>query len=72
MRLANDLSLSLSLRLSAIRSLIAIGALSPESSSLTSLGRHLAALPVDVRVGKMLVYSAMLGCLDSMSIIAGS
>lgn len=34
------------------------------SGSLTALGKHLATLPVDVRVGKMLIYAAMLGCLD--------
>lgn len=34
------------------------------SGGLTALGRHLATLPVDVRVGKMLIYAAMLGCLD--------
>ena len=37
---------------------------SPASGGLTALGRHLATLPVDVRVGKMLIYAAMLGCLD--------
>lgn len=33
---------------------------------LTPLGHHLAALPVTVRIGKMLVYAAVLGCLQPM------
>ena len=40
-----------------------VGACNPRESTLTPLGQHLAALPVNVRVGKMLVYGAMLGCL---------
>ncbi|KAK3236954.1 hypothetical protein CYMTET_52935, partial [Cymbomonas tetramitiformis] len=37
---------------------------------LTALGHHLALLPVDARVGKMLVYGAILGCLSPMLTIA--
>jgi len=43
-----------------------IGALD-EKENLTSLGQHLASLPVDVRVGKMLLYGAVLGCLGPVS-----
>ena len=43
-----------------------VGACHPSTPSLTPLGHHLAALPVDVRLGKMLVYSAVLGCLQPM------
>lgn len=32
--------------------------------SLTPLGHHLANLPVNVRLGKMLIYAAMFGCLE--------
>ena len=32
--------------------------------ALTSLGRHLARMPMDPRVGKALVYGCLLGCLD--------
>lgn len=48
----------------------------PASSSgsggeqLTALGRHLAALPCPVRVGKMLVYGAVLGVLQPVLAIA--
>ena len=44
------------------------GASSPSGGRLTPLGRLLASLPVDVRVGKMLVYAAMLGCLDPVGV----
>lgn len=37
-----------------------------EVPTLTPLGHHLAALPVDVRIGKMLIFSAILGCLEPM------
>ena len=36
------------------------------SPTLTPLGHHLAALPVNVRIGKMLVYAAVFGCLEPM------
>ena len=35
-----------------------------EGETLTPLGHHLAALPVHVRIGKMLLYAAILGCLE--------
>jgi ATP-dependent RNA helicase DHX57 len=54
---------------SAIKTLKQIGALD-EKERLTSLGSHLAALPVDVRVGKMLLYGAVLGCLAPVLTIA--
>ena len=52
--------------------LITIGALSRHTEELTPLGRHLAALPVDPRVGKMLVTAATFGCLSpALTIAAG-
>ena len=54
---------------SAIKTLRQIGALD-EKENLTSLGQHLASLPVDVRVGKMLLYGAVLGCLSPVLTIA--
>ena len=54
---------------SAIQTLKQIGALN-DKENLTSLGQHLAALPVDVRVGKMLLYGAVLGCLSPVLTIA--
>ena len=54
---------------SAIKTLRQIGALD-DKENLTSLGQHLASLPVDVRVGKMLLYGAVLGCLGPVLTIA--
>lgn len=39
---------------------------------LTPLGFHLAHLPVDPRLGKMLVYATVLGCLNPVLTIAAS
>ena len=36
------------------------------STTLTPLGHHLATLPVDVRIGKMLIFGAIFGCLESI------
>ncbi|XP_049875313.1 putative ATP-dependent RNA helicase DHX57 [Pectinophora gossypiella] len=33
--------------------------------ALTPLGRHLAALPVDVRIGKLMLFGAIFCCVDS-------
>lgn len=53
----------------AVAALKQLGALD-ERENLTPLGQHLATLPVDVRVGKMLLYGSMLGCLDPVLTIA--
>ena len=39
---------------------------------LTPLGFHLAALPVEPRVGKMLIYGAMFGCVEAALTIASA
>ena len=51
-----------------------IGALTPEAEGeeLTPLGVHLSKLPVDPRVGKMLLYGAVFGCLGPVLTIASS
>ena len=41
-----------------------------DKENLTSLGEHLASLPVDVRVGKMLLYGAVLGAWPVLTIAA--
>lgn len=38
--------------------------------SLTPLGHHLGALPVDVRIGKLILYGAIFCCVDSALTIA--
>ncbi|GFG32216.1 hypothetical protein Cfor_02033 [Coptotermes formosanus] len=40
------------------------------NSDLTPLGQHLAALPVDVRIGKLMLFGAIFCCLDSVLTIA--
>jgi HrpA-like RNA helicase len=42
------------------------------SSELTALGYHLATLPVDPRVGKLMIYGSLLGCVDPALTIAAS
>jgi len=53
----------------AVKTLKRLGALD-DRDNLTPLGAHLANLPVDVRVGKMLLYGCVLGCLDPTLTIA--
>ena len=53
------------------RSLRLAGALDA-ADALTLLGAHLARMPLDVRVGKMVLYGALLGCIDPMLTIAAA
>lgn len=46
-----------------------IGALN-EREALTSLGRHLAALPLPPALGKMLLYGVLFSCLDPVLTVA--
>ncbi|XP_056434524.1 putative ATP-dependent RNA helicase DHX57 [Gadus chalcogrammus] len=48
-----------------------LGALTP-SEMLTPLGYHLACLPVDVRIGKLMLFGAIFRCLDPALTIAAS
>ena len=57
---------------SALSELCALRALDAKTETLTPLGRHVARMPVDVRIGKMLVFGALLGCLDPILTIAAS
>lgn len=43
-----------------------IGACELTQPNLTPLGQHLAALPVNVKIGKMLIFGAIFGCLDAV------
>ncbi|KAI8068723.1 hypothetical protein BC940DRAFT_33939 [Gongronella butleri] len=43
-----------------------------EHASLTPLGMHLADLPVDVHLGKMMLFGAILRCLDPILTIAAA
>jgi ATP-dependent RNA helicase DHX57 len=48
----------------AVKRLQNLGAL--EGERLTPLGSHLALLPVDVRIGKLMLFGAIFQCLDSI------
>ncbi|GCC26723.1 ATP-dependent RNA helicase DHX29 [Chiloscyllium punctatum] len=49
-----------------------IGACEINEAKLTPLGQHLAALPVNVRIGKMLIFGAIFGCLETVATIAAA
>ena len=53
----------------ALGELLDIGALT-EDEKLSRLGKHLAAFPLPPRVGKMLLYAAVFGCLDPVLTVA--
>eukprot|EP00698_Gefionella_okellyi_P016365 TRINITY_DN467_c0_g1_i2.p1 TRINITY_DN467_c0_g1~~TRINITY_DN467_c0_g1_i2.p1 ORF type:complete len:1382 (+),score=373.23 TRINITY_DN467_c0_g1_i2:80-4147(+) len=55
--------------LAAVALLVQVGALT-HSEDLTPLGRHLAQLPVDVRIGILALYGCMLRCADTALTIA--
>ena len=57
---------------SAVTLLIDIGAFTSaeEDERITRFGRHLADLPLHLRVGKMLLYASLLGVLDPILTIA--
>ncbi|XP_030381421.1 putative ATP-dependent RNA helicase DHX57 [Scaptodrosophila lebanonensis] len=55
--------------LGALTRLRDVGALD-SNDQLTPLGHHLAALPVDVRIGKLMLYGSIFQCLDSVLTIA--
>ncbi|XP_045922753.1 ATP-dependent RNA helicase DHX29 isoform X2 [Micropterus dolomieu] len=56
----------------AVSLLRKIGACHPSNHLLTPLGQHLASLPVNVKIGKMLIYGAILGCLEPIATIAAA
>lgn len=56
----------------AVHHLRALGAFSPGGSELTPLGRHLAAMPLDPQIGKMLVFGALMRCMEDVLTIAAS
>ncbi|XP_043920360.1 ATP-dependent RNA helicase DHX29 [Protopterus annectens] len=48
------------------------GACEMDQAILTPLGQHLAALPVNVKIGKMLIFGAIFGCLEPVATIAAA
>ncbi|XP_037630844.1 ATP-dependent DNA/RNA helicase DHX36 [Sebastes umbrosus] len=55
----------------AIKNLSDLNALD-RSENLTALGFHLARLPVEPHIGKLILFGALLGCLDPVLTIAAS
>ena len=49
-----------------------LGALDESGRKLTQLGRRLAQLPVDPRMGRMVLEAAGLGCVDEVIVIAAA
>jgi ATP-dependent helicase HrpA len=49
-----------------------LGALSPADSRLTTLGRRLARLPIDPRLGRMILEAERLGCTREILVIAAA
>jgi ATP-dependent RNA helicase DHX36 len=47
-------------------------ALCSETEELTALGYHLARMPVDPHIGKMLLFGAIFSCIDPITTIAAS
>lgn len=56
--------------LNALDLLVDIGAMQPESNDLTSLGQCLSVLSLEPRVGKMVIWSYLLGCTRPISQMA--
>ena len=48
------------------------GALDKKVFELTALGEYLSCLPVDVRVGKMIIFASVFGCLDPILTISAA
>lgn len=65
---------------SAVTCLVEIGALrriggasdGGSDVELTALGRHLTGMPVDARIGKLLIFGVLLKCVDASLTIAAS
>ena len=55
-----------------VQLLTELGALDASGKSLTPVGRKLAQLPVDPRMGRMIVEAASLGCVREVMIIAAA
>jgi ATP-dependent RNA helicase DHX57 len=56
----------------AVTSLERMGVLDAETQHLTPLGQHLVQMPCDPKLGKMLIYSAILRCVDPVLTIAAA
>ena len=53
--------------MNALELLVELGAMEPDTNELTSLGMCLSVLSLEPRVGKMVIYSHLLGCARGSS-----
>jgi ATP-dependent RNA helicase DHX57 len=56
----------------AVQALEHMGAIEPGNQALTPLGKHLTQMPCDPKLGKMLIYGAILRCVDPVLTIAAA
>ncbi|ORZ28166.1 P-loop containing nucleoside triphosphate hydrolase protein [Lobosporangium transversale] len=61
---------SLSAIQTALKALEDLGALDSVTGELTPLGRHMADIPADLRIAKMLIFGAVFRCLEPILIVA--
>eukprot|EP01113_Clastostelium_recurvatum_P050098 TRINITY_DN9407_c0_g1_i4.p1 TRINITY_DN9407_c0_g1~~TRINITY_DN9407_c0_g1_i4.p1 ORF type:complete len:475 (+),score=50.42 TRINITY_DN9407_c0_g1_i4:113-1426(+) len=58
--------------LSAVSELCEVNAITRDKEELTPLGYHLAMLPVDIYLGKMLIMGCLMKCIDPILTIAAT
>ena len=63
---------ALDLAVQELKDLKAMAIVNNSEEIVTPLGKHLTHMPCDPRLGKMLVYASLLGCLDPMLTIASA
>jgi ATP-dependent RNA helicase DHX57 len=63
---------ALDLAVQELKDLKAMALVNNTEEIVTPLGKHLTHMPCDPRLGKMLVYASLLGCLDPMLTIASA
>ena len=56
----------------AVHELELIGAIDADCQSLTPLGKHLSRMPCDPKLGKMLIFGAILRCVDPVLTIVAA
>ncbi|KAG0238761.1 hypothetical protein BGW42_002627 [Actinomortierella wolfii] len=54
----------------ALKTLEDLGALDGTTGELTPLGRHMADIPADLRVAKMLIFGSIFRCLEPVLVVA--
>jgi ATP-dependent helicase HrpA len=54
------------------QTLYELGAIEPERNELTPVGQALARLPIDPRIGRMILAAADEGCMDEVLVIASA